>query len=50
MDSFYSGGLGHLGIQYANAMGLRVVAIDVGQEKLDYCTKLGELWSDLMLI
>jgi alcohol dehydrogenase, propanol-preferring len=28
------GGLGHLAIQYANAMGLRVVAVDVGAEKL----------------
>jgi alcohol dehydrogenase, propanol-preferring len=36
-----AGGLGHVGIQYANAMGLRVVAIDVGQDKLNYCKKLG---------
>jgi propanol-preferring alcohol dehydrogenase len=28
------GGLGHLGIQYAKAMGLRVVALDVSEEKL----------------
>ncbi len=36
-----AGGLGHLGIQYAKALGLRVVAIDVGKEKLDYCKQLG---------
>lgn len=28
------GGLGHLAVQYANAMGLRVVAIDVAEDKL----------------
>lgn len=36
-----AGGLGHLAIQYARAMGLRVVALDVGKEKLDYCMRLG---------
>jgi propanol-preferring alcohol dehydrogenase len=35
------GGLGHLGVQYAKAMGRRVVAIDVTQEKLDLATRLG---------
>lgn len=29
-----AGGLGHLAVQYGVAMGLRVIAIDVGQDKL----------------
>ncbi|PCH35294.1 GroES-like protein [Wolfiporia cocos MD-104 SS10] len=41
------GGLGHLAIQYAVAMGLRVVAIDTGAEKRELCLKLGaERWVD----
>ncbi|EMD35531.1 hypothetical protein CERSUDRAFT_85490 [Gelatoporia subvermispora B] len=41
------GGLGHLAVQYAVAMGLRVVAIDTGAEKKNLCTKLGaEAWVD----
>lgn len=36
-----SGGLGHLSIQYANAMGLRVIAYDVDEEKLAYCRSVG---------
>ncbi|KAF7353950.1 Mannitol-1-phosphate dehydrogenase [Mycena venus] len=41
------GGLGHLGIQYAIAMGLRVIAIDTGDAKRDLCLKLGaEKWID----
>lgn len=35
------GGLGHLAIQYARAMGMRVLAIDGGDEKRDLCEKLG---------
>ncbi len=35
------GGLGHLAVQYAKAMGLHVVAIDIAQEKLDLAKKLG---------
>lgn len=35
------GGLGHVAIQYAKAMGLHVAAIDVGEEKLDLARKLG---------
>jgi propanol-preferring alcohol dehydrogenase len=35
------GGLGHLGIQYAKAMGMRVIAIDGGEEKGKLCTSLG---------
>ncbi|TDL22863.1 mannitol-1-phosphate dehydrogenase [Rickenella mellea] len=41
------GGLGHLAVQYANAMGLRVVAIDTGEEKKKLVLKLGaEKWID----
>lgn len=36
-----AGGLGHLAIQYAKAMGMIVGAVDVGKEKLDYCKSLG---------
>ncbi|KAL2439215.1 Alcohol dehydrogenase 5 [Exophiala dermatitidis] len=35
------GGLGHLAVQYARAMGLRVIAIDGGDEKKELCKKLG---------
>jgi propanol-preferring alcohol dehydrogenase len=35
------GGLGHLGIQYANVMGHRVIAVDGGVEKEALCTSLG---------
>ena len=35
------GGLGHLGVQYAKAMGMRVIAIDGGNEKRDLCKRLG---------
>jgi propanol-preferring alcohol dehydrogenase len=41
------GGLGHLAIQYAAAMGMRVVAIDTGTEKQKLCLELGaEKWID----
>lgn len=41
------GGLGHLAIQYAVAMGLRVLAIDTGETKKQLCLKLGaEKWVD----
>ncbi|TCD70709.1 alcohol dehydrogenase [Steccherinum ochraceum] len=41
------GGLGHLAVQYAAAMGLRVLAIDTGSEKRDLVMKLGaEKWID----
>jgi len=36
-----SGGLGHVGIQYAKAMGMRVLGIDVGAEKLEFMRSLG---------
>lgn len=35
------GGLGHVAIQYAKAMGLHVVAVDVAAEKLDLARRLG---------
>lgn len=35
------GGLGHLGIQYAKAMGYKVIAIDGGDAKRKLCTELG---------
>ncbi|MBI5341327.1 MAG: alcohol dehydrogenase AdhP [Mycolicibacterium rufum] len=35
------GGLGHVAVQYATAMGLRVVAIDVDDSKLALATSLG---------
>ncbi len=38
---FGIGGLGHLAVQYAVAMGLRVVAVDTGDAKRQLATKLG---------
>lgn len=35
------GGLGHLAVQYAKAMGMRVIAIDGGAEKQELCKRLG---------
>lgn len=35
------GGLGHVAVQYAKAMGLHVAAIDVGDSKLDLARSLG---------
>ncbi|MET3108937.1 propanol-preferring alcohol dehydrogenase [Oxalobacteraceae bacterium GrIS 2.11] len=35
------GGLGHLGVQYAKAMGLKVCAVDIDDKKLAHATKLG---------
>ncbi len=35
------GGLGHLAVQYAKAMGMNVVAVDVADEKLDLARALG---------
>ncbi|MCC2978278.1 alcohol dehydrogenase AdhP [Sphingomonas sp. PL-96] len=35
------GGLGHVAIQYAKAMGLHVAALDVAQDKLDLAAELG---------
>jgi propanol-preferring alcohol dehydrogenase len=35
------GGLGHVAIQYAKAMGLHVVAVDLGAENMTLARKLG---------
>lgn len=35
------GGLGHLAVQYAKAMGMIPIAIDVGESKLHLCHSLG---------
>lgn len=35
------GGLGHLAIQYAKAMGLMVIGVDIDNGKLDHATRLG---------
>jgi alcohol dehydrogenase, propanol-preferring len=35
------GGLGHIAVQYARAMGLHVIALDVGEEKLALARALG---------
>jgi alcohol dehydrogenase, propanol-preferring len=35
------GGLGHLGVQYARAMGLQVCAVDIDDGKLAHATRLG---------
>ncbi|KAH7161744.1 chaperonin 10-like protein [Dactylonectria macrodidyma] len=35
------GGLGHFAIQYARAMGMRIIAIDGGDAKRDLCKELG---------
>ncbi len=35
------GGLGHIAVQYARAMGLRVVAVDIDDSKLALATQLG---------
>ncbi|MEX5383016.1 alcohol dehydrogenase AdhP [Cronobacter muytjensii] len=35
------GGLGHLAIQYANAMGLNVAAVDIDNDKLAFAQRLG---------
>jgi propanol-preferring alcohol dehydrogenase len=36
-----AGGLGHLAIQYAKAMGLRVCAVDIDDAKLEHAKRLG---------
>ncbi len=35
------GGLGHLAVQYAKAMGMHVAAIDVNADKLELASRLG---------
>jgi alcohol dehydrogenase, propanol-preferring len=41
MTVFGVGGLGHIAIQYARAMGLRVAAVDIADDKLAHATALG---------
>jgi len=45
-----AGGLGHLAVQYAQAMGLRVITMDIGQAKKHYCEEQlhAELAIDLL--
>ncbi|CAO2657399.1 Nn.00g035250.m01.CDS01 [Neocucurbitaria sp. VM-36] len=35
------GGVGHMGVQLAKAMGMRVIGVDGGDDKKDLCMKLG---------
>lgn len=35
------GGVGHMGVMYAKAMGMRVIAIDAGAEKGEMCKRIG---------
>ncbi|MEM9783332.1 MAG: alcohol dehydrogenase AdhP [Pseudomonadota bacterium] len=35
------GGLGHLAVQYARAMGLRVIAVDIAEDKLKLASEMG---------
>jgi propanol-preferring alcohol dehydrogenase len=43
------GGVGAMGIQYARAMGFRVLAIDAGEKKRDYCLRLhAEAYLDVL--
>jgi propanol-preferring alcohol dehydrogenase len=35
------GGLGHLAVQYAKAMGLHVLAVDISEQKLNLATQMG---------
>ena len=35
------GGVGHMGVQYAKAMGMRVIAVDGGSDKEEMCKKIG---------
>jgi alcohol dehydrogenase, propanol-preferring len=39
------GGLGHLAIQYAKAMGLQVAAVDVRDDKLELARQIGASWT-----
>eukprot|EP01041_Mallomonas_annulata_P008655 gene8655-17858_t len=36
-----AGGLGHLAIQFGKAMGMRIIAVDVGAEKMSFCKDIG---------
>jgi alcohol dehydrogenase, propanol-preferring len=41
MGGYLGGGLGHLAVPFAKAMGLHVVAVDMAHEKLELAMKLG---------
>lgn len=44
------GGLGSFAVQYARAMGMRVIAIDSGEDKRDLCNKTGaEIFIDFRI-
>ena len=45
MAVFGVGGLGHLAVQIGRAMGVRVCAIDVTDEKLEFAKSLGAEWT-----
>lgn len=40
-----AGGLGHYAVQLASAFGHRVLAVDVGSERLDFARSLGAEWT-----
>ena len=40
-DELAGGGLGHLGIQFAKALGIKVIAIDARDEGLEIAKKFG---------
>ena len=41
------GGLGHIAVQYAKAMGLHVIAVDISPEKLDLARAWGRTWPSM---
>lgn len=45
MAVFGAGGLGHLAIQIARAMGVHVGAVDIADEKLEFAKSLGAEWT-----
>ncbi|MBZ5606231.1 MAG: zinc-dependent alcohol dehydrogenase [Acidobacteriia bacterium] len=45
MAVFGAGGLGHLAIQIAKAMGVQVGAIDIADDKLEFAKSLGAEWT-----
>ena len=45
MAVFGVGGLGHLAMQIAHAMGVHVCAVDMAEEKLEFARSLGAEWT-----
>ncbi len=45
MAMFGVGGLGHLAVQIARAMGVHVCAVDVADDKLEFAKSLGAEWT-----